>query len=47
MVDAYVNSQKGTIYLVMQLVHGLTIRKYVKRQQKKRIESEPQNQKLG
>ncbi len=47
MVDAFVNSQKGTIYLVMQLVNGLTIRKYVKRQQKKRIESELQYQKLG
>jgi hypothetical protein len=43
MVDAYVNTQKGTIYLVMQLVHGLTIRKYVKRQQKKRAESELKN----
>jgi serine/threonine protein kinase len=43
MVDAFVNSQKGTIYLVMQLVQGLTIRKYVKRQQKKRIEGELQH----
>ncbi len=31
MVDAFANTAKGVLYLVMKLVPGATLRKYIKR----------------
>ncbi len=45
MVDAFANTAKGVLYLVMKLVPGATLRKYIKRIQKTRLATENAQQK--